>query len=412
MPRFAFSLAATLLACSQIPAQNVSPHARQALQTILELRAIGLPDVDPDSDELQNGPPARVPGLLRQLNRQLRSLIIETLNDRNRRAVPSEDEVIAQLRSAGWDEIPDHKWNAYGEIIHINFDWKIGYDPGILIVSTQLWIPCGSRDPDAAVYVFQGRGRDWQLMMAADADFVPASASQESGMQYQLSPPGANGGWFLAIAHTPPSCRSVSADLRYKILRPGRSADEPITLLSRRAPIDQGFEPPFRLQTETDWSAVTIGKRRKLDGEPGVSILRYGVSDEQVRRLQPLALTPEDFLDEWAQLSWDEAARWSNESLQTDLRGWHSKLNNLADDSTEIEFVQLCPKQKESDSSWLVGLWIDQEQNPLSDEERLYITVSKRDGAHYVDRIRKHRPTGCPGKTPVRIFTNWTLPDW
>ena len=42
----------------------VSPEARQAVLTIRELRAIGLPD----SEESQNVPPLRVPGLLRQLN--------------------------------------------------------------------------------------------------------------------------------------------------------------------------------------------------------------------------------------------------------------------------------------------------------------------------------------------------------
>jgi hypothetical protein len=72
---------------------------------------------------------------------------------------------------AGWEEIPDHKWNAYGEIIRIEFDWKLGYEPDLLIVSLQLWIPCGSSDPDSAVYVFQGKARHWELVLAADADF-------------------------------------------------------------------------------------------------------------------------------------------------------------------------------------------------------------------------------------------------
>jgi hypothetical protein len=308
--------------------------------------------------------------------------------------------------------MPDHKWNAYGELIQINFDWQIGYDPGILIVSTQLWIPCGSSDPDAALYVFQGSAREWQLAMAADTDFDSGNASRQGGMQYRLSPPSAKGAWFLAVARTPPSCRSAPAELRYEILRPGRSADEPNILFSDSEPIYQKFDPPFRLRTETDWFAVTCGKLRKLDGEPGLSISRYMISAQQARRVQPLALTPEDFLDEWALLSWDKAAPWSNESRQPDLRDWHSKLNHLADDSTEIEFVQLCPKQEGSDNTWLVGLWIDPKQNPSTEEERLYITVSERAGADYIDGISKNRPVGCPGKAPHRMITGWTLPQW
>ena len=106
----------------------MSTHAREAVQTIRELRAIELPD----PADIENGPPPKVPGLLRQLNHQLRALIIDTLNDPNRHTIPREEEITAQLRTAGWEEIPDHKWNAYGEIIRVNFDWQIGYEPNVL----------------------------------------------------------------------------------------------------------------------------------------------------------------------------------------------------------------------------------------------------------------------------------------
>ena len=166
MLRFAPGVAVLLLSCSQLDAQRVSTHAREAVQTIRELRAIGLPD----HADIENGPPPKVPSLLRQLNRQLLALVADTLNDTSRHTIPREEEITAQLRTAGWEEIPDHKWNAYGEIIGINFDWKLGYEPDLLIVAPQLWIPCGSSDPDSAIYVFQGRARRWELVLAADAD--------------------------------------------------------------------------------------------------------------------------------------------------------------------------------------------------------------------------------------------------
>jgi hypothetical protein len=109
------------------------------VQTIRERRAIGLPNFDAG----QNGPPAKVPGLLRKLNGQLRTLITDALNDRGRAGIASEREIIAALQAAGWKEVPRYKWNAYGEISQIRFDMRAGYDPGILVVSTQLWVPCG-----------------------------------------------------------------------------------------------------------------------------------------------------------------------------------------------------------------------------------------------------------------------------
>ena len=406
MARFV-GLVALVLACTQLRGQSVSPHAQEAVQTIRKLRASGLPDFESG----QATPPARVPGLLRQLNQQLRELITDTLNDRSRQGVASEGEITTELQAAGWDELPTQKWNAYGEISQIRFDWRVGYDPGILIVSTQLWIPCGSTDPDAAIYVFQGRAREWKLVMATDADFESAGGRQENGMEYQLSPPDTHGGWFLAIAHSPPACGRTPANLRFKILRPGPSADEPRILYDHREPLKQKFEPPFRLQVEEDWFAVTRGRERKLDGEPGVSITRYEVSGDKITRLQPLALTPEDFLDEWVRLSWDEAGRWSSQSAAADLSKWHSRLSELAYDSTELEFVQPCPQQSSADEVWLAGLWIDQKLNPTTKDERLYIVVSEKNHAFFVDSVGTSRPGGCPGKRH-QLVTNWTLPEW
>jgi hypothetical protein len=386
---------------------QVVPQARQVVQTIEELRAVGLPNFE----DPQNGPPARVPGLLRKLNQQLRELIVASLSDRKRRPVVSEDSIFDELRAAGWNEIPRHKWNAYGEISQISFDWKTGYDPAVLIVSTQLWIPCGA-DPDSAIYVFRAKENEWEMAISAEADFDAADGPEESGLQYELAPPDSNGEWFLVIARTPPTCRSSPGTLRYKVLRPGPSADQPRILLDRREPSDQRFEPRFRLQAETDWFSVTTGRERKLDREPGVLISRYEVHGDTIRRLHPLALTPEDFLDTWAQLDWGEAVRWTTDSAGINLQQWHTRLNQLPPDAAEFESVQLCPKQGDSDNSWIVDLWLDKKQTSSGNDERLYIRVSEKNHVFYMDAIHTTRPPGCSGKTRHRTLTNWELPDW
>jgi len=406
MTRF-LCFASLMLACIQLAGQTVLPQAQDAVQTIRELRAIGLPNFEAG----ENGPPARVPGLLRKLNTQLRTLITSTLNDQSRSGVVNEREIVDELQTAGWNEIPPYKWSAYGEISQIRFDLKSGYDPGILVVSTELWVPCGSTDPDTAIYVFQGRVRNWKLVLATDADFDVAGERKGTGLQYSLSPQDADGNWYLAIAQAPPACgpTPAPASLRYKILRLGQSPNEPRILLDRREPLNERFEPPFRLEVQDDWFAVTRGKERKLDGEPGVSIARYQIIGDETKRMQPLALTPEDFLDEWVQLGWSEAAHSSSQS--SDLPNWHSILNALANDSTEIEFVQSCPEQGSADKVWLVGLWIDQKLNPNSKNERLYIHVSEKHHDFFIDSVSTSRPAGCPGKGKSRI-TNWELPVW
>ena len=91
-----------MLACIQVEGQSVSPQAQQTVQSIRELRAIGLPNFEAG----ESGPPARVPGLLKKLNGQLQMLITDILNDQSRSGIVNEREIIAELQSAGWKEIP------------------------------------------------------------------------------------------------------------------------------------------------------------------------------------------------------------------------------------------------------------------------------------------------------------------
>src|SRR5208282_2425025 len=391
-----------------VAARPVSLHAQKAVEAIQQLRAIGLPN----SNELESGPPAKVPGLLRLLNQELKALIVEGLNDANRHSVPGEEEIMDQLTDAGWEEIPSHKWDAYGEIKQIKFDWKPGYEPGILIVSTQLWLPCGSTDPDSAIYVFQGIARHWDLVLAAESDFNPAGENDETGMQYEISPADSRGRWFLVVAHVPPSCRRAPNVLRYKALRPGANASQPTLLVSGREPIDPFFQPPFQIRVESDWFAVTHGKVRKLDGELGVVISRYGLSVDQMPRIAPLALTPEDFLDQWAQLSWDDAKRWTKASPDSDLQEWHSKFNSLTSGSSEMESIRHCAGSDDSDQSWLIELSIDQRVNPSIKQETLYVEVAKRGGSFLVDGVHESHPPGCLGKTALNPIIDHSLPPW
>jgi hypothetical protein len=397
-----------LLACPYLGAQEASPHAAKVSETIRQLRAIGVPK----SDEFRLGPPDRVPDLLRQLNSELKALIVEDLNDSNRHSQANEQEILDQLTAAGWEEIPNHKWNAYGEIQQINFDWVNTNEPGILVVSTQLWIPCGSADPDSAIYVFRGSLRHWDLLLSTDSDFDAVGGDVESGMQYKMSPPDSHGQWFLVVAHLPPSCRGKSNTIRYKVLRPGANADKPEVLLERGEKINPDFDPPFRLDVQPYWFAVTEGKQRKLDGGPAVSIARYRVYDHSVQRIAPIALTPEDFLDQWIQMSWNDVIEWTKASPNDALQGWHSKLNNLASDSTDLESVHLCSGTVETDQVWLIELAVDQQFNPSIKDETLYIEVAKKDGIFIVDGIYNVHPSNCQGKTPLMPLTDLSLPHW
>ena len=330
-PRIRLCHYIALISCAHASAREVSPHARQAVEIIKQLRAIPLPDFNQDFAE----PPAKVPELLRHLNQQLKALILEEVSNQDH-AVPGSQEIFDQLRAAGWEQVPNHKWNAYGEIERISFDWQTGYNPGLLVVTTNLWVPCGSADPDAAVYVFQGTAPNLELVIATDAGFDSLSESSDDGMRYKISPPDADGRWFLAIAHVPPDCNygaefrgTKNGEFRYKILRPGISPELPAVVIARGEPLNREFQPPFQLDVWPDWFAVTRGYFRKFDEQLGVAITGSHVDGNKVQRTAPLALTPEDFLDQWAELNWDEARSWIASTAEPELKQWHEELQQL-----------------------------------------------------------------------------------
>src|SRR5580704_8529707 len=124
----------------QLPAQDASRHAQACVKVIQELRSIPLPK----ANFVPVAPPARVPGLLRLLNQELRDLIVAVLNDPNRDSLAEPDTVYGELKAAGWGDIYRSRWSAYGEISNIDFEWKTDHNPPLLVVDTELWVPCGS----------------------------------------------------------------------------------------------------------------------------------------------------------------------------------------------------------------------------------------------------------------------------
>jgi hypothetical protein len=97
MRRIATCLAGFLFSGVPLGAQQVSRHAEKAVQAIRELRAIGVPQFGNDDFT----PSPKVPPLLRQLNQELKALIIEDLNDRSLHEFPSEEEIREKLIAAG-----------------------------------------------------------------------------------------------------------------------------------------------------------------------------------------------------------------------------------------------------------------------------------------------------------------------
>ena len=55
-------------------------------------------------------------------------------------------------------------------------------------------------------------------------------------------------------------------------------------------------------------------------------ILHYKVDGDKVSRVDPVVLSPRDFVDEWLTQSWGESSGWSEWAHREALHQWHRKL--------------------------------------------------------------------------------------
>jgi len=105
-------------------------------------------------------------------------------------------------------------------------------------------------------------------------------------------------------------------------------------------------------------------------------------------------------------MKWESASTWASSTDAGKLQYWHSQLSKdgRAKLDTEFAFVQPCPGAANV-SKWQIGLQLEgtgEHDLPGDLPDELFFTISKRDGAFYVESIGKDRPPGCPGEALPR----------
>jgi hypothetical protein len=136
---------------------------------------------------------------------------------------------------------------------------------------------------------------------------------------------------------------------------------------------------------------------RSIDGDihNRAHVLRYRAVASVVERVDPVALQPRDFADEWLTRPWTEMESRSAGAGRGKLKAWHEF---LAGDFVAGEFtiVQAC---KEKPGLWQVGIdldWIKGKETP--EPLSVFFLVRQADQYRFqVTGIGFDRQEGCPG---------------
>ncbi len=188
-------------------------------------------------------------------------------------------------------------------------------------------IACGS---DTMLLVFSPSGGSWEEVLRWQSPPAKTIAGAFEAFKFGISPPDPSGRWYVVAHSISPWCSSTWSSIRYAALRPEPGTPNPKALLSGSDTIWWGNEDFGEVVVQADefdlrfhsWSIDTGVHNR-------VYVRHYKVVDDEVTRIQPVAVSPRDFVDEWIVSTWSEASQWSSSEGSDKLRRKHDKLRKL-----------------------------------------------------------------------------------
>ncbi|HKV39018.1 MAG TPA: hypothetical protein VJX67_07385 [Blastocatellia bacterium] len=375
---------------SMVPIDNVGRiEKRLRLMSSIPLTVRALSQFDSGCDDWKT--PAAAQELITSLRRDLRELIVLTLkSDPDQNAETLRQAILGQLSAIGVgvdggdvDQSPSEAEcrQSFGTILGIDTTQPNG-DANLIAVTVSLSVACGE---DVSLYLFERSGDRWRVTVAQESKGYDDPLSSQGQLQYIVSPRDSNGHYFVVSADINPYCVSNWQELRYRASRPGIAGGTADVIISGTSGISLGgSDSPFTLTASVD--SFQLKYEDQFHNDLGIlvrdHVLTYRVSGNHARRASPIALKPEDFVDEWLTMPWALAAQWSDGGIQATPGEWHERLQPAKGvESTslgEVEFVHSCPEV----DVWQIGMEVwnpEQYAYPLPD--KIYFTVKKKDGA-------------------------------
>jgi hypothetical protein len=224
-----------------------------------------------------------------------------------------------------------------------------GHDPPLISLKIGFDIPCGV---DEMLLIYESSGNGWRRMIRWQSDpYSQISGAFGDFFEYAVFGERRGDDWRVAVAHGKPWCSSSYSGFDLDVLRPATGAiASQQTVFHQEAAYWRDMDST--LHGEPDGFTLRLNVN-SLSTDRKVAIYHYRMHQGQVHRYQPVAENARDFLDEWIQTDWNEAADWTARPNLKSLAREHDILVDFIDkfESKTPEFafgpVQACSgKQK------------------------------------------------------------------
>jgi hypothetical protein len=163
-------------------------------------------------------------------------------------------------------------------------------------------------------------------------------------------------------------------------------------ILSRSEDAKLPDENSYSLVAGSDTFTLSYGGSMILDSgiESRTHVAKYRVTESGVTRLALLALLPQDLVDEWKQLPWNEASLWSKSPDLARIPQWHDRIRAAKSGAvySKLDFAQQCG---DGGNNWQVAaraITLAGGIKSLSDD--VYFSISKEEDSYFMTDIPLH----------------------
>jgi hypothetical protein len=230
---------------------------------------------------------------------------------------------------------------------------RIQQEPGMLVVITGVGIPCQF---DQSAYGYKRVDGRWKRVWETEqTDYAPEKYDprfltavhvwQSYGKDQQAGP-----AYVMALGHSW-GCSSNWHNVHYRVWRVDAASklllDRSESAWLRRGAFLVGSIKGDGIDEKAPIDVLVEFTQASID--PGVhnreAVRHFRIEGEKVHRIDPVALSPRDFVDEWLTRSWEESSAWSAFPRASI---WHEKIKGG-------EFIDTTKRCRTPDL-WQVGL--------------------------------------------------------
>ena len=274
----------------------------------------------------------------------------------------------AELREAkllcsagGQDQKPCPDGTLLGFLSELQFRRSASF----LILQTSVGIECGA---DESAYLYSWSGEGWRRVWETEQNTYTKGAYKPQVIHSVLISRYNRANNYIVLTLGSESwCQSNWHNVYYRAFRLGPDL--------QAGPLVNGDEwaffadyPPIRGSVTQDDVLVEF-RISSIDGgvHNRAAIRRYEFDADKPKRVDPLALSPRDFVEEWLNAEWITAALWSESANRRSMRDRHGKLHK---DFISGMFIYPTMHCRSTPDLWQVGVNFSDPPTPFDAEPK------------------------------------------